>query len=80
MPRRLSLFVAALTVTLAGARLSAPAAERTGDWPHWRGPNGDLKSPLRGIRKDWTGGLRKVFEITDLCPPWALLLAPGRAA
>jgi outer membrane protein assembly factor BamB len=45
---------------------SGPAA--AADWPHWRGPTGDLKSPLRGIRKDWTGGLKKVWEVRGLSP------------
>jgi outer membrane protein assembly factor BamB len=39
-----------------------------GSWPGWRGPNGDGKSPLKGIRKDWTGGLKKVWEVTGLSP------------
>jgi hypothetical protein len=45
---------------------SGPAA--AADWPHWRGPSADLTSPLRGIRKDWTGGLRKVWEVRGLSP------------
>jgi hypothetical protein len=38
-----------------------------GDWPTGRGPTGDGKSPLTGIRKDWSGGLRKVWENAELC-------------
>jgi outer membrane protein assembly factor BamB len=56
------------SLVLAATCVPAPAAGKPGDWPHWRGPSGDGKSPLQGIRKEWTGGLRKVFEITDLCP------------
>ncbi|KKL26140.1 hypothetical protein LCGC14_2398260, partial [marine sediment metagenome] len=37
------------------------------DWPCWRGPNGDGKSLARGIRKDWSGGLRKLWEVNYLC-------------
>jgi outer membrane protein assembly factor BamB len=37
------------------------------DWSCWRGPTRDGKSPLKGIRTDWSGGLRKVWEVTDLC-------------
>lgn len=47
--------------------LSAVNAQGT-DWPCWRGPDGDGKSPLKGIRKDWTGGLKKVWEYNDLQP------------
>lgn len=37
------------------------------DWPCWRGPNGDGKSSLTGIRTDWTGGLTKLWEVSFLC-------------
>jgi outer membrane protein assembly factor BamB len=37
------------------------------DWPCWRGPRGDGVSPLKGIRTDWKGGLRKVWSVNDLC-------------
>jgi len=46
---------------------STPAAVATADWPCWRGPNSDGKNPMKGIRKDWTGGLKMVWEVTDLC-------------
>lgn len=36
------------------------------DWPCWRGANGDGKSALKGIRKDWSGGLKKLWEYNDL--------------
>jgi hypothetical protein len=36
------------------------------DWPCWRGPNGDGKNPTKSIRKDWAGGLKKVWEVTGL--------------
>ncbi len=48
----------AIVPVLTGSEAaSGPAA--AADWPHWRGPTSDLKSPLRGIRKDWSGGLKK---------------------
>jgi len=53
--------------TLTGnARPSGAAA--AADWPCWRGPTHDQRSPLKGIRKDWTGGLRKVWEVEGLSP------------
>jgi len=57
---------ATIPVLTGSPAASGPAA--AADWPHWRGPSGDLRSPLRGIRKDWTGGLKKVWEIRGLSP------------
>ncbi len=37
------------------------------DWPNWRGPDGDGKSVVTGIRTDWTGGLTKLWEVNYLC-------------
>lgn len=57
----------AIVPVLTGSQAaSGPAA--AADWPHWRGPTSDMKSPLRGIRKDWSGGLRKVWEVRGLSP------------
>lgn len=53
-------------VLVGSQTTKGPAA--TADWPCWRGPTQDLKSPLRGIRKDWTGGLKKVWEVRGLSP------------
>ncbi len=55
-----------LTATTAAAADAKPGS--TEDWPRWLGPNGDGKSTLKGIRKDWTGGLRKVWEVSGLSP------------
>ncbi len=38
------------------------------DWPTKLGVNGDGKSSLKNIRKDWSGGLKKVWEVTGLSP------------
>ncbi len=37
------------------------------DWPNWRGPNQDGKSNVTGIVKDWSNGLKKVWEVNYLC-------------
>lgn len=49
------------------------------DWPCWRGPNGDGKSGVTGIRKDWKNGLKKVWEVSKLCagPHCATWSAPS---
>ena len=57
----------AITAVLTGSKPAADAVAAM-DWPCWRGPTRDLKSPLRGIRKDWTGGLKKVWEVRGLSP------------
>ena len=48
------------------ARLPS-VAPGAADWPCWRGPTGDSKSPVTGIRKDWSGGLTKLWEVSFLC-------------
>jgi outer membrane protein assembly factor BamB len=48
------------------ADLSAPT-KGPADWPCWRGINGDGRSAVTGIRKDWTGGLKKLWEVNYLC-------------
>jgi outer membrane protein assembly factor BamB len=37
------------------------------DWPSWYGPDGDRRSPLKGIITDWSGGLKKQWEVNYLC-------------
>jgi outer membrane protein assembly factor BamB len=37
------------------------------DWPCWRGPLADGRSPVTGIIKDWSSGLRQVWEVDFLC-------------
>ncbi len=44
-----------------------PLTRGPADWPHWRGPTLDGKSPVTGIRRDWSGGLKKVWEVDYLC-------------
>jgi len=62
----------------------------TADWPNWRGPNFDGKSATTGIKTDWSGGLKKVWQVDFLCQDkatasWATpviqgnrLVVPGR--
>lgn len=44
-----------------------PIEKGLADWPYWRGPNGDGKSSVTGIIKDWSGGLKKIWEVNYLC-------------
>lgn len=64
---------AALALVLITAALSAAGpAEKGGqasqlDWPCWRGRRGDARPTIKGIRKDFSKGLEKLWEVKDLC-------------
>jgi outer membrane protein assembly factor BamB len=49
--------------------IAAPQPIRAGqaDWPCWRGLDSDGKSSVTGIRTDWSGGLKKLWEVNFLC-------------
>jgi outer membrane protein assembly factor BamB len=51
-------------VSTEDPRLAEPRAL---DWPCWRGPTLNGKSGVTGIKKDWSGGLKKLWEVDDLC-------------
>jgi outer membrane protein assembly factor BamB len=63
-PETLSGRVEAIPLPMKSAQ--APGMGRA-DWLCWRGINSDGKSPVSGIRKDWSGGLRKLWEVNFLC-------------
>ena len=44
-----------------------PVKHGPADWPCWRGLQGDGKSTVTGITKDWSGGLKKLWELDYLC-------------
>ena len=68
----------------------APASAGPHDWSAWRGERNDGRSTLTGIRTDWSGGLRRLWEVDYLCQgrastSWAApvvrgnrLVVPGR--
>ncbi len=58
--------LAALLAASVSAAAAPPGGDRT-DWPCWRGPGGDGKSPATGIKTDWSGGLTQLWERKDLC-------------
>ena len=45
----------------------SPPTKGPADWPCWRGINGDGKSTVTGVRKDFSGGLKKLWEVDYLC-------------
>jgi outer membrane protein assembly factor BamB len=63
------------TERLGGPRQTIPPAVAAGrpiekgqaDWPCWRGPTANGKSSVTGIRKDWSSGLTKRWEVSFLC-------------
>lgn len=60
---------------LAGKQESIPAkmaavpaiTKGNADWPNWRGVNFDGKSATKGIKTDWSNGLKKLWRISYLC-------------
>ncbi len=44
-----------------------PVTKGESDWLCWRGINGDGRSSVSGIKTDWSGGLKKIWEIDFLC-------------
>ena len=69
-----------------------PVEKGPADWPHWGGPSHDTRSAVTGIRTDWSGGLKKAWEVNYLCQSahadtWSApvvqgnrLVVPGRDA
>ena len=55
----------------------------TSDWPNWQGPNFDKKSSFTGLRKDWSKGLAKAWEVNFLCQgdqtaSWSAVVVQGK--
>jgi outer membrane protein assembly factor BamB len=44
-----------------------PIEKGQADWPYWRGPQGDGRSPVTGIKTDWSGGLQRLWQVEFLC-------------
>src|SRR5688572_13444924 len=79
-------FVAALAILAAGCSHRDPVtgpgspsrAQAGSDWPRFLGPLGTGASPESGIRTDWTGGLRILWQLPvgeGYCAP---VVADGR--
>jgi outer membrane protein assembly factor BamB len=60
------------------------------DWPNWQGQNFDKKSSFTGLKKNWSEGLDKLWDVNFLCQgeqtaTWSapviqgnVLIVPGR--
>lgn len=44
-----------------------PVTKGIADWPNWRGAKFDGKSTTSGISKDWSRGLKKLWQVDYLC-------------
>ncbi len=44
-----------------------PLINGVADWISWQGAAGDNRSGVTGIIKDWSGGLKKLWEVNFLC-------------
>jgi len=44
-----------------------PLAKGDADWVSWQGAEGDRRSGVTGIIKDWSGGLDALWEVDFLC-------------
>ena len=56
-----------ITTPLVGTKSTTGEAAKA-DWPRRLGPNRNLTSPLKGIRRSWEGGLKKIWEVKGLSP------------
>lgn len=69
-----------------------PITTGVADWPNWRGENFEGKSSVKGIKTDWSNGLKELWHINFLCQDkstasWSSpvvqgnrLIVPGRDA
>jgi outer membrane protein assembly factor BamB len=44
-----------------------PVTKGSADWTNWRGPNFEGKCAFKGIRTDWSKGLKKLWSANYLC-------------
>ena len=45
------------------SRKLTPLEKGAADWVSWLGANGDNRSGVTGIIDDWSGGLKKLWEV-----------------
>ena len=50
-----------------GAATLPPLTQGEADWVCWRGAKDDGRSTVTGIRTDWSGGLKRLWEVDFLC-------------
>lgn len=50
-----------------GPKADLPLTTGKADWICWRGPKGDGRSTVKGIRTNWSGGLKMKWQVGYLC-------------
>ena len=55
-----------IAVAMLGGFCAQGADPAGDDWPCWRGPCGDGLPTVTNIRKEWKGGLEKIWEVSNL--------------
>lgn len=55
------------TIPKVVSRELKPLSKGDADWISWLGANGDNRSRVTGIIKDWSGGMNKLWEVNYLC-------------
>ena len=62
-----SLLLIVLAIAIPAGTAPAIAADASADWPFWRGPDRDGKSPDTGLLKQWpAGGPPKLWQATGI--------------
>ncbi|MFC1490238.1 PQQ-binding-like beta-propeller repeat protein [Candidatus Latescibacterota bacterium] len=55
------------TIPKVSSAEQKPLTDGTADWISWQGSNLDNRSLVTAINKDWSGGLKKLWEVNYLC-------------
>ncbi len=72
----LAIGLALAAAALAAAEKEAPAPAT--DWPGWRGPNRDGKSPDTGLLKEWpAGGPKLLWQADDIGKGYSSVAVSG---
>ena len=60
------------------AAAGAPAGEAPAEWPGWRGPRRDGKSPDTGLLKEWpAGGPKRLWDVDDIGKGFSTVAVSG---
>ena len=62
-----TLMIRGIAAFLAAAGTIGLAAASDDNWPQWRGPARDGRPAVKDIQRDWSKGLKKLWQVDDLC-------------
>ena len=67
-----------LMLSLVICGVSAAALGQSNEWPCWRGPNRDGKSPDTGLLKEWPeGGPERLWKVSDIGKGFSTVAVSG---